>query len=278
MINAFNDTMTIRNISALLLFLFVFAACDTVDPKPADQEAPAVIPEAAFAMNFELFEREQPANKGNANFTNWLNAVVRAGVAVQITHTITHVPFALTKAIQQVPPVYNEGAYVWAADTLVDGQLHAIQLKARTFDSYVDWEMKVTGEVEETGVILDNFVLYTARTYTNATEGTFQIYFPIETGSQQVMDGSYMVTEDMEHSISFTIPRDVEEIGGSSAVFSHKDDQVTLDLTGPLGGEHLIEWNEITGEGSLTATDYNNGEKACWDETLRNAECTEIAS
>ncbi|MFK7843708.1 MAG: hypothetical protein AB8G77_00300 [Rhodothermales bacterium] len=272
-----NDTSSIQKIALLLLLIITFTGCDTVDPKTEDQQAPAVIPQEAFALNLDIFQQETPANKNSAAYTNWLSATVRAGVATYIGQAILEVPFELTAAIQHVPPVYNENAFVWAADTLVDGQLYGIALKAQIADNFVDWQMKVTGVVDETGVTFENFLLYSARTYTDADEGTFQVYFPTEAGSQQVMDGAYEINDEAGQTLSFNIPQDVEEIGGTAAIVNHYNDQVTLDLTGPHGGKHFIEWDTVTGAGSLIADDYNNGEKACWDETLQNVECEVVS-
>ncbi len=273
-----NDTSVIRNLAAFLFLIITFTGCDTVDPHTEAPQAPAVIPEQAFALNLGVLEQDSSARAINAGkngdaFTNWLSATIRAGVAVHITHAILEVPFELTKAIQQVPPVYNEHAFIWAADTLIDGQRHSIALKAQQANNYVDWQMKVSGVIDETGLSFDDFLLYNARTYTDAHEGTFQIYFPVTSGTQQVMDGSYEVIDESRHTLTFSIPQGVEDIGGSSAVFDKDGAWITLDLTGPLGGTHLIEWNTETGEGSLTAQDYNNGEKACWDTALQNSPC-----
>ncbi len=272
-----NDTSSIRKMALLLLLILTFTGCDTVDPGTEEQQAPAVIPQEAFALDLNIFEREPAADKNGAAFTNWLSATVRAGVATYIGHAILEVPHELTSAIQHVPPVYNENAFVWAADTLVDGQLYAIALKAQIADNFVDWQMKVTGVIEETGVTFENFQLYNARTYTDADEGTFQVYFPTEAGSQQVMDGAYEISDETGQTLSFSIPQEVEDIGGSAVIFNNYNDQITLDLTGPLGGKHFIEWDTVTGAGSLTADDYNNGEKACWDETLQNVECEVVS-
>ena len=268
-----NDTSLIRTVAALIFLLLTFTGCETIDPKVDDLEAPAVIPAQAFALNLGVLEQEAPANKNNAAFTNWLSATIRAGIAIHITHAILHVPFELTSAIQHVPPVYNDNAFIWAADTLIDGQHHGIALKAQKADNYVDWQMKVSGVIDETGASFENFLLYNARTYTDANEGSFQVYFPVAAGSQQVMDGSYEVIDETRHTLMFSIPQDVDDIGGSSATFNRDGEWITLDLTGPRGGTHLIVWNETTGDGSLTAPDYNNGEKACWDATLQNVPC-----
>ena len=274
------DKSIIRNLTLILCTVLAFSGCDTVDPVSTTPESPVVIPEDAFTLDLNVFAEETAATeagKSNAAITNWLNAAIRAGVATHVTHAILDVPFKLTRAIQHVPPVFVDGAFVWAADSLIDGQLHAIYLEARVIDNYVDWEMQVTGVMEETGVSFENFVLYTARTYTDAMEGNFQIYFPVETGSQMVMDGSYEKVDTTGKTLEFTIPAEVEDIGGASAFFNQSGEQITLELVDPSGGTHLMEWSRRTHAGSLTASDYNNGERACWNESLQNVEC-EVAS
>ena len=272
-----HNNFATRKLAVLALLIFLFTGCDTVDPASETDEAPAVIPQEAFALNLGVMEQEAPASKNGAAYANWLNATIRAGVAIHITHAILEVPFELTKAVQHVPPVYNENAYIWSTETFIDEQRHSIALKAQNSDEFINWQMKVSGVDEESGLAFEDFLLYSARTYKDVNEGSFQVYFPVESGSQQVMDGTYNVVDEEEHTLTFSIPDGVEDIGGSSAVFDHLEDQITLDLTGPLGGRHLIEWNETTGAGSLTADDYNNGEKACWDEELKNTPC-DVAS
>ncbi len=270
------NTSIIRNLAFIILTIFAFTGCDTVDPASETTEAPAVIPEDAFSLDLNVFADGPVAGKSEA-YTNWINAAVRAGIATEVTHVILDVPHKLTRAIQQVPPVFADGAFVWAVDSLVNGQLNSIHLQARAVDNYVDWEMRLTGVVEETGVEMNDFVLYNARTYTDAMEGTFQIYFPLESGSQMVMDGRYEKENTTGKTLEFTIPAEVEDIGGAAAHFNQNQDQITLDLTAPNGTTHLMEWNRRTHAGSITATDYNNGDRACWDETLQNVAC-EVAS
>ncbi|MEM8486095.1 MAG: hypothetical protein AAF564_11135 [Bacteroidota bacterium] len=268
-----NDTYIARKLAVLLILLLTFTGCDTVDTGNEEPVAPAVIPEAAFAMNLSSVDQDESASKQGDAFSHWFNAAVRASIATHVAYAILHVPVEMTAAVQGVEPVYNGTAWVWTAETMIEGQRNAIDLRARPNGNAVEWDMKISGVIEETGQYLENFLLYTAVTQTDAQQGTFQVYFPTESGSQKVLDGSYNIDEATGETLAFDIPADVEDIGGASAIFNHNDDYVTLDLMGPEGGNHLIEWDELTNAGALTADDYNNGEKSCWDTDLKNTAC-----
>ncbi len=267
------DTLHIKIGLYLILGALVWAGCDTVEPATDEPVAPEVLPEEAFSMNLNFFDQDQPAGKSGAAPSHYLAAVLRVSVATVITGSILYHPAVLTAAVQQVDPVFSDGAYVWAADTLIDGRVHGVVLEARVNGEEVLWEMEVSGIDDETGTYLEDFLLYEAQTGILTEEGTFQIYFPIEGISQQVMDGSYSVTADDIHTLIFTIPRGVEDVGGSSAVYEHNGNRITIDLTGPEGSRHLVEWDTETNEGSLTADDYNNGEQACWNASKVNVAC-----
>ena len=213
------------------------------------------------------------ASKSTHESSHYVAAVWRASVATVITGTILYYPAALTKAVQQVEPVVRENTYIWAVDTTIAGRVHGVELRARLDGPAIDWVMSVSGIDDETGQYLEDFVLYEASTGVVSSSGTFEIFYPKEGGSLKVMDGSYNVADEGAHTLAFSIPFNVEELGGAKAIFSHEGIINTLDLTGPEGGNHYIEWNTQTHEGSLTADDYNNGERACWDSERQNAEC-----
>ena len=39
-----------------------------------------------------------------------------------------------------------------------------------------------------------------------------------------------------------------------------------------------ITWDEVTGAGSIQVPDYNDGERACWDEDQDDIECPDTTS
>lgn len=268
-------TTLIHKIS-LLLFVcaFVLVGCDTVDSSSGDESAPEVIPSEAFSLDLNMFGPQ--AGKSTQESSHYVAAAWRVSIATVITSTILYYPAVLTAAIQEVEPVVNNNTYIWAADTTVAGRTHGVELRARLNGGAIDWTMRVSGIDDETGRYLENFVLYEATTGVLSNSGSFDIYYPKDGGSLKVMDGSYMVGNDETHTLQFSIPDNVEDIGGAVAIYKHDGMQSSIDLTGGEGLNHLIQWDEETGAGSLTADDYNNGEQACWDSEQQNVECAGV--
>ena len=264
---------TYRNKIGLFLFVIVFAlaGCDSIESNSTEEDAPAVIPAEAFSVDLDMFGPQ--ANKGTYESSHYIAAVWRVSVATVITGTILYYPSALTKALQEVDPVVNGDTYIWAVETTVAGRPHSAELRARLDGPAIDWEMRMTGIDDETGNYLENFVLYEATTGIVSNNGTFEIFYPKNGESLKVMDGAYDVAEDGTHTLEFSIPSNVEELGGAKAIFSNGGITNTLDLTGAEGLNHFIEWNTQTDEGALTADDYNNGTRSCWNAERQNADC-----
>ena len=270
------DTSNIRIGILILVCFFSIVGCDAADPVAESEPAPAVIPTEAFALDVLAFGQEADATKHSHNPSHYIAAVSRVGVASVITGTLLAYPSALTAAVQQVEPELTEEGYVWAADSVINGRVHGVELLARLNRESVEWTMRVSGINDEDGEYLDNFVLYEARTGILSHEGTFDVFYPVDGQSQLVVDGSYAVENESGYVLTVAIPEEVEAIGGAVATFERDGAWDTLDLTDSLGGLHVIEWNNQSGNGSLTADGYNNGEKSCWDVSKQNTACPSL--
>jgi hypothetical protein len=61
---------------------------------------------------------------------------------------------------------------------------------------------------------------------------------------------------------------------GSSVLYGRNGNARLFDWhQEPEDFDHLVEWNAATHVGSITASNYNGGVRACWDENLQNTEC-----
>ena len=271
---------TITTFGAFLFAcVLLLTGCDAASVSE-DTTAPAVLPAEAFALDLNIFQSAEAskmagyeAGEHTQHSSHYIAAVWRVSIATLITGSILFYPAILTEAVQHVEPVIQDDAYVWAADTLINGQRHGVELRARLIGDDVDWNLFVSGVDEESGMYFENFLLYNARTGITSEMGTFDVFFPVNGGSQQVMDGSYAVTSEQTHTLSFSIPEGVEDLGGASATYEVDGIYVTMELTGAEGDRHVVEWNEETNEGSLTADDYNEGQKSCWNTNYANVDC-----
>jgi hypothetical protein len=256
-------------LAALLLFI---AACDSVESQQ-EPVAPAAVPEAAFDMDLSLFNAG--ASKEGSQGTNFLSAAIRVLIVNTGIYSILYIPAQVTAAAQEVEPIWNGEVFIWAADTLVNGQKEGFQLTARPDGNAILWEMEVTGYDDRNDVRFEDFLLYEARTGLSSNEGTFSIIFPTENGPVRLLDGTYAIVDEASDStIRFSVPANVPEIGGMKATYRQEGVWFTLDFTEPDPAKrHIMRWNTETNEGSVTAYDYNNGEEACWDAALQNIDC-----
>ncbi len=257
------------------VLLIVVAACDTVEPSDTP-DAPAVIPEAAFAVDLALFDAGSDVSASkSAEASNYLAAAIRVLVVNTGVRSMLFVPAAVTKAAQRVDPVWDGRAFVWAADTLYGDVAEGFALTARPEADAIFWEMRVTGNIPENDLRFDDFLLYEARTGLNSDEGTFDIYYPTHQGSLHALEGSYALTDDgSNNTLRFAIPREVPDAGGLEAIYGQQGPWLSLDVTEADPDKwHYMRWNHRTHEGSIEAYDYNNGEKACWNAALQNIDC-----
>ena len=71
-----------------------------------------------------------------------------------------------------------------------------------------------------------------------------------------------------------SVPASAERHAGDSVRYEAENAQrVFLWTQATEGQEHLVIWNAVTRAGSITATNYNDGQKACWNENLDHDDC-----
>ena len=124
---------------------------------------------------------------------------------------------------------------------------------------------------------LDNFELYTAATDASSQTGSWQLFYPIDGQSRNVLNADFAVSSETEATITYSIPATTGHNAGDAVRYEVDEDARTFDWT--QVGEalnHLITWDAVTRVGSINATNYNQGQKACWDGDLENSACADL--
>lgn len=253
-------------------FLFVsFSACDSSNP---DEDPPAVMPEAVFALPVDLFD--QSASKTSSppgiNFTA---AALRVWPVSAIIGANLIIPSLTTIQALDTTPVFEDNAWVWKATTTAEGVTVDFNLSATRNGATTLWSMKISSSSQLDGQTLDNFELFTAETSNSSTAGSWKLYYLINGSSTNVLDASYTHTSDTEKSITFSIPQTAAENAGDSVEYGENGStrtfvwrQVAENIT------HDVTWDHNTAAGSISATNFNGGTMGCWDETLADTACS----
>ena len=298
--------------SLYLLLIFVLTGCDSVGPEADNQEqlppvvteeppqlAPPIFPSEVFLLDLSLFDKRPSklasnaayANSSGGNFTNFLAAAFRAGAVTVVNGTILTPPAIFTGALADVEPRHvppqndsDAPAFIWEKNNVQLGttqnglRLVATINKENTAadpnNAGIDWHLFVTGIEDNRGQPAQDFLMLDARTNVSTLTGNLELSYPRDGASTLTMTGEYTLDPDNSfYSLAFSVPDEISVVGGLATTITRDSTLSSLSIMTKSGLKQLIQWDEATSLGSITSDDYNNGQRACWDEELRNVSC-----
>ena len=250
-----------------LLGLFL-AGCDTTE----DPEAPPpLIPAEAFSLQTNLFSQDD-SGKTSAG-PHFTAAALRVWPVSVIVSANLIVPVAVTVgALQDNQPERNGTTWTWTSTTVADGREVTFTLEGTVRPASILWSMRVSfSDGQQT---LDDFELYIAVTDLASQTGTWQLFYQIDGQRREVLDAEFFIPGVSGKTITYSIPLSADRNAGDSVRYEVNGDERVFNWNQVEEGfDHLVTWNAATRTGSITATNYNNGDKVCWGEDLENAAC-----
>lgn len=250
-------------------------ACDSSEVNGPDPGiAPEVLPPSAFSIADDAF----PDNSNAARFgsgANHANAAIRVGLVTLAVGVHLIVPSAATQAATQVTPFVENGVWIWENTVLINGQNVTFRLEGAPDGAEIDWDMIISA-ANLNGATYDEFTLYTATTAIDGSTGAWSLFYRIDGQSTRVLGAVYDETSSTAREITFSVPETNpdQSAHGASVRYAADQDMRLFDWQEATPGQTaLIEWDEDTHVGYIEAWNYNNGERACWDENLDDVDC-----
>lgn len=251
------------------VFVVVLAGCDS--SREEDATPPALLPADAFSLQTNLFQQEGSAKtSAGPNFTA---AALRVWPVSVILSANLIIPVAVTVAALQVEPEQDGRTWIWTSTTRVNGQEATFTLTGTPQGTTIRWSMRVSlsGGLQP----LDDFELYTAQTDLVSQAGSWQLFYPIDGERRNVLNADFGVSGDLEATITYSVPPSADQHAGDAVYYEVEGEARVFFWTQVAEGQtHLVGWDADTRVGSITATDYNDGQEACWDENLDDAACS----
>lgn len=245
--------------------LLPLSACDNSDPEEA---APSLIPEAAFQLDTELFSGA-PKSAAGINFAAGVFRVWPVSL-VLTAHMV--LPAAVTAAAVSADPVFEDGAWRWTSTTTHGIQSVSFTLVGTPASPGTDWQMLVS--YSDNGVQLVDYELFNGHTENNGTEGEWSLYYPVNGVRTNVLNATWNNDSETDRILTLSVPATAPEAGGDSVTYTVDGDQRVFQwLQSEAGITHLVEWDAVTGSGSITASNFNNGVQACWDTSQDDVAC-----
>lgn len=246
--------------------LLFASACDNAS---TEDEAPSLLPAEAFELNTDIFDSTPKAAAGE-NFTAGAWRVGLISVAVKV-HMI--IPFVVTAAAVDADPVFQNGEWVWSNTANHGIQSINFSLFAEPVSPGHDWRMVVT--YNDGGTVYQQWELYTGHTENLGTEGDWDLYYDVNGTRTNVLNATWDFNSETDRQVVLSVPVDAPTNPGDSVTYMIDGDMRFFEYTNAESGHvHQVEWNSETGEGSVLAPDFNNGEKACWDSLQDDTVCS----
>jgi hypothetical protein len=259
----------VRTSLAFAASLLYLTGCEsTTDPVFAGQPPLPGI-ESMFA-DLSLFLDSQGAGVG----THFTTASDRVAAGHAVTTTSMPLPVVLFAGAQGRQSVSQSDGYHWIYSVAEGAVIADVNLKARaTGTRTAVWDMRVSSG--STTPALNSFVLLTGTTSLVETIGTWRLF---DASSPTPPKPLLNITWSKEGNSTYRVTYvNIEE--GSSALGDYLDFERTgefrrvsyFDMS--AGITSVIDWNFVTETGSITAPNYNNGARSCWNAAFINAPC-----
>jgi len=266
----------LSTVAGLLSCILLIVSCKD-DPSSVSEEPPTVPPASSMKMDFSTLSNQKDGAQANSqqSVENFGRAVVTGIVLKSIVEVNVAIPRALLTAANNSDAELNENEeWEWSfsrteRDTSFDVRL----LASRTEQDSVNWSFYVTNPDLE----LDNQLFFDGTTNANGTEGVWAYYSIENTGSQeQVSHLNWAINVENDIELRLEVTSDRHGNQGDYIDYTYEDSLKTVVYyDNSEDAETEIQYNVNTKAGYIIAPNYNNGEKACWDENLQDVTCSE---
>lgn len=267
----------LQKISALLLIgALVFTSCKDDPASLNNDEPPPLPPTESMEMDFSTFENNQ-AQKSEAdqqNVNNFAQAAFRALIAKAVVNVNLAIPKVILEAASNAEAELNENEeWVWSYGRTAGNDTFEVRLVAsRESADEVNWQFFVTNS----SLNIDDKLFFSGSTNTEGIVGTWIYYNLLNSEEDEAVSQitwSVNGEDDVELRLEVVSDRNGRQgdfleytFDGTikNVIYFDADKEETTEL----------EWNTETNAGFIIAPDFNNGEKACWDENFADVACS----
>lgn len=236
----------------------------------ADQP-PELPPTASMALDLSAFAGEDLAPGAQIPGANFLNAAGRIILLNTAAIVGLALPTAIFAAALNTDPVkQSDGSWLWDYSVSVLGQDFNAKLTGRLQGIKIKWSMSVTVEVFD--IPLSKFQWYTGESLLDNTAGNWLFFdYLVPDAAEEIASIEWSVLGSGNSQLAIS---NIDSDG------SHNGDVITYTVNGTEAlisfydaSEDIladITWDLIMIAGSILVPNYNNGERAYWDEDKQN--------
>jgi len=258
---------------------YLLAGCNSSSTN-VEETPPALPPAIVMESDFTLFSENNPsaefrldANNTENPYSHFLNASTRALLLNSAINANLFLPASILTAAEAVEPILNDdGQWEWNFSVSGNSNTFSVALVgADQNNGQTTWSVFVSNSL----LNLDNELLLEGVSSSESGTGSWTVYQLAGFGTTQPfieLDWDFNSITDYAVDLEFQQILDLVPVQSIRTERDGPDKRtISRDTDDDLRAD--ISWNTETKEGSLLSSEYNNGDRACWDSTFRNTEC-----
>lgn len=243
-------------------------------------EAPPLPPDESMAVDLSLFDEDVDGGiraPAVATYLNFGNAAVRVASINAALAAAVAAPATLFAAARLYEPTpQSDGTWLWSYSVTIEYVTFTASLTGEMDGDETRWSMVVSTNVPLRPVV--SFLWYQGVCTDNNASGTWE-FFDITTPIEQNPTATVDWTADVDSKAAHLLLKNVDtrpeaEYAGDILSYDVGSEIASIVYTDASESEvWSITWDTETGEGSLRVPEYNDGEKACWNNLKQDAAC-----
>jgi len=257
-----------------LLSLLLLTSCND-NPSSFSDTPPQLPASSSMQMEFSSFDFNRKATGGQVQTVN--NYAKAVGVAVTLNNIVKlnlAIPHALYTAAEEIEPEFtDDGNWEWSYSHTAGGESYSVLLKAsRTSSSSVNWDFYVSNS--QLG--LSQQLFFSGQSNVDGTEGTWNYYSLDDASSEAALSTvEWQVDQNEDKELQLEVLDGNSDYQGDYIEYSYDGTikQITYFDSSESSSTEL-QINTETQAGYLKAPNYNEGEKACWNENRQDTPCS----
>lgn len=262
---------------ALLIGALTIVSCGDSTINSTDGNPPSLPPERSMAMDFSNFNGQNKALSATIQAKdNFSQAAFHAGLLKVIVDINLIIPRTFLKAASDADVQFNESKeWEWDYSSTAESNEYSVRLTAsRDQTGATSWNFYVTNSAFG----LEDKLFFSGVSYEEGTKGSWSYYSLLDS------DGTVEKISQIEWTIN-----NEDDLNLRLDVVSDRNDNMGDYIDYTLEGatktvvyydagenkETTLQWDMETHVGFVIAPEYNNGQKACWDENFEDVPCSE---
>lgn len=246
----------------IVAHLYLIMACEKNPTESEQKQVPSLPPVSSMQIDLSLFVGKSLAKNNNFSQYHFTTAVVTATIVnTWVVISLAAPVYIFGRALHEKPELQSDGKFHWMYTAIPYSVDLAGWIDVPNKQSV--WEMYVTQ-----GQNFDHFMWYNGHCNLDATAGDWTFYDETKPDSSiNKVRIDWINNSELDRVLTFTNVLPGGQYENDQLKYTVDGNNRSIEFYDASEGTTVtIFWDAVTTAGYIQAPNYNNGEKAYWDE------------